>query len=224
MHTLQQLRRRGRQGLRTVALPLGTALVGAVLTALIFATIGGQAATAQVGQTNELRTERLTLVGPDGAPRAVLGELAVADLQATGLLVYDRDGRTPRVGMGVTTEGTSGMLVLDGSGVPRLQLSAGPQGDDPDGVTITGFDPQGTARFELFYFPTPNGVGTAQVRVYDGTGNVRANMAAFPDGGSVFDLLSQDPHRLRARLGMPPSGQPEVVLFDEAGTVLWRAP
>ena len=224
MHTLQHLRARGRQRLRTLALPLGTALAGATLTAVLFASIGGPAATAQVGQTSELRTERLTLVGPDGAPRAVLGQLALGDLQATGLLVYDRDGRTPRVGMGVTTEGTSGMLVFDGSGVPRLQLSAGPQLNDPDGVTITGFDRQGAARFELFYFPTPNGAGTAQMRVYDGAGNVRANMAAFPDGGSVFDLLSPDPERLRARLGMPPTGQPELVLFDESGAVLWHAP
>ena len=224
MLRLQQLTIQGMQCLRPAAPPLGAALAGGLLTALVFSMAGGRAATAQPGQPGELRTERLTVVGPDGAPRAVLGEVRVGDMQGKGLLVYDRDGRTPRVAVGMNTEGQAGMILFDPRGAARHQLFTGFEGGDQDSVTIMGLDPQGTARFELFFAPTPNGAGTAQVRVYDGAGQVRGNLAAFPDGGAVVDLLSSDPHRPRARLAMPPNGQPEIVLLDEAGTPIWRAP
>jgi hypothetical protein len=209
----------GRRAFRPVAL---VSLLTMAITATVVAAIGDDSATAQTNPVSaDVRTERLTLVGTDGATRAVLGEIAVEDLgvDATGLIVYDQDGRTARVGLGVTDQGQAGIRVHDHTGATRLQLFTGLDGRDEGSATIMGLDPWGTPRFELFFAPTPNGAGTAQIRVYDAAGNVRGNMAVWPDGGAVFDLLSGDPHRLRARLGIPPSGEPELIFFDEAGAV-----
>ena len=203
----------------TIAL---VALFAAAVTVIDVTARGREGAMAQSNQpAAELRTERLTLVGKDGQTRMVLGEIAVADLgvDATGLVVYDLDGQTPRVGLGVTDQGQAGIRVHDHTGATRLQLFTGIDGRDEGSATIMGLDPQGRARFALFFPPSPDGAGSAQIRVYDAAGRVRGNMAVWPDGGAVFDLLSGDPHRLRARLGLPPSGEPELVFFDESGAI-----
>src|SRR5215218_6924189 len=124
MSALQQIRTRAVRILRRGALPLATALAGAVLTATV---IGGGGATAQPDRAGELRAERMTLVAPDGTPRVVLaGEGEVAGLRGSGLVVLDRDGRTPRLAQGVSEDGEETRLALfDRTGALRLDLETG---------------------------------------------------------------------------------------------------
>src|SRR3712207_4361039 len=100
---------------RRVPAPLLSAVVATGITVLVtlLVTTGTRTrdAGAQPGAQGELRAERLTIVGPDGAPRLQLGEATVAGLTGTGLVIYDQDGRTPRVAQGVTTGGQSGLVV-----------------------------------------------------------------------------------------------------------------
>ena len=220
------------QGLRTVALPLGTALAGAALATLVFATLGRQAATAQGGQAGEIRAERLTIVGDDGTPRLIVGERDIvvpgtmgSPLMGTGLVVLGADGRTPRLAQGVTTDGAAGMIVYGEDGRPRLSVgTGGPDGRDDGSVGIAGFDPLGRPRFELFFTPAEQGRDAVVLNLLGQAGHRRAALAARADGGIGLFLHDQT-GRQRARVGIPPDGiAPEVVLFDEAGAVVWQTP
>jgi hypothetical protein len=197
-------------------------LLTAGLTVLVVTTRGGTDAVAQSHQSpGEVRAERVTVVGSDGTPRIALGDATVAGLSGTGLLVLDRDGRTPRLAHGVTDQGEAGLVLLGRDGTPRLAVNTGFAGH-ADGVGITGSDAQGTPRFELFFDPADQG-GAAILGLFDEGGRLRAMLGSFPDGGTGL-VLRDEAGRLRARVGIPPAGAAEVVLFDEAGTVVWPAP
>ena len=225
METVRRMRMRAwaaRLGRRRVV-PIGAAVLGAALTVIVVVTAGGQAATGQGDRAGELRTERLTVVGPDGAPRMVLGELTVGDLQGTGLVVYDRDGRTPRLAQGVTSGGQSGVVVFDSRGNARLELGTGWAGRDDGSVNLTGRAADGTPRFELAFDPNAPGEGLALVRLRDANGQARAVIVALPDGGVAINLGDRE-QRLRAQLSLDAGGAPELRLLDEHDAVIWRAP
>ena len=209
--------------MRGAALPLGGALAGSLLTAGTFVAFGGHAATAQSGHSSEVRTERLTLVGADGRPRAALGELAIGDLSGTGLVMFDTDGRTPRIAQGVTTGGQSGLVLFDSGGNVRLDLTTGWAGRDDGSVNITGRDQRGTPRFELTFDPTAPGEGLNLFRLRDANGQARAVVVTLPNGGVAINLGDRE-QRLRAQMSIDADGTPELRLLDEREAVIWRAP
>ena len=223
MYSLHQLDKRATRRLRTVALPLGGALIGAFLTALALTVADGRAATAQDGLAGELRTERLTLVGPDGRTRATLGELAIGGLTGTGLIIFDADGRTPRVAQGVTASGQGGLVLFDSAGNLRLDLTTGWEGRDDGSVNITGRSADGKPRFELTFDPTAPGDGLNLFRLRDANGQARAVIVTQPDGGVAINLGDRE-QRLRAQVSINASGTPEFRLLDEREAVIWRAP
>jgi hypothetical protein len=208
--------------LRMAALPVGGVVVGTLVTAFLFMTLGRSTATAQSGQSSDVRTERLTLVGPDGRPRAVLGELSIGDITGTGLVDYDADGSTPRVAQGVITTGQSGLIIFDSGGRSRLELASGWDGRDDGSVNITALDQRGTPRFELAFDPADQSAGVSFIRVRDHSGRVRGTLAADPEGG-VGLFLNNPAGRQRVRVGNPPMGEPEAVILGEDGAVLWQA-
>jgi hypothetical protein len=215
-------RRRAR--IRTPLLAaLVAAAVSALVTLLVATSVGPRAAGAQPGQQAELRAERLTVVWPDGRPRIVLGEVAVGELAGTGLVVYDADGRTPRLAQGMTTGGQSGLVVFDSAGASRLELATGWDGRDDGSVNLTGRAADGTPRFELSFDPTAPGEGLNLLRLRDAHGQARAVIVTLPDGGVAINL-GDGGERLRAQVRVGASGAPEFRLLDDQETVIWRAP
>jgi len=212
---------------RRVPAPLLSAVVATGISVLVtlLVTTGTRTrdAGAQPGAQGELRAERLTIVGPDGAPRLQLGEATVAGLTGTGLVIYDQDGRTPRVAQGVTTGGQSGLVVFDRSGNPRLDLSAGWEGRDDGSVNLTGWAADGTPRFEITFDPTAPGGGLNLFRLRDANGQARAVLVTLPDGGVALNLGDQD-QRLRAQLRLTAGGSPELRLLDDREAIIWQAP
>ncbi|MGI8552979.1 MAG: hypothetical protein ACR2PL_19660, partial [Dehalococcoidia bacterium] len=119
-------------------------------------------ATAQAGQGQALRVSELLLIAPDGGTRARLG--VDADGGGVSLRLYDGDGQTPRVNLGIAPQGP-GMVIFGPDGrLPRVVLGTTPTGDNPG---MASFDASGTAR--LVVGTAANGAGTM---VFDSKGQL----------------------------------------------------
>jgi hypothetical protein len=185
-------------------------LLSVLVTLLVMHTLAAPPATARTGQVEEVRASAFVLVGADGAELARLvpgpqgaGNLTLFDtagkarvvLGGGGIMrVFDADGVTSRVSMGVNPQtGGAFYLLNNNEGRMRLQLGISPEGNpvvqllDANGMTTRlgmgvsaegrpGFsirDASGLTRVQLGQPPAGTG-DTYEVSVRDAEGNIIA--------------------------------------------------
>ncbi|MGI8554268.1 MAG: hypothetical protein ACR2PL_26295 [Dehalococcoidia bacterium] len=116
--------------------------------------------------------------------------------RGVSLRLYDGDGQTPRVNLGIAPQGP-GMVTFGPDGrLPRVVLGTTPTGDNPG---MASFDASGTAR--LVVGPTANGAGTmvfdskGQLGVLDGVreGDIPGVTVYYPDGKTPHLQLEATP-------------------------------
>jgi len=214
---------------------------------VVLAVVGGLvciAATQPVA--NVVRAQRFELVDAKGKVRIQLG-IGGKDGQAPGAGLFDEKGQL-RAALAVGADGSPFLSLYDEKGNGRAGLSA-----VPEGTGLTLYDEKGKGRAGLSLVANGNpllglydekgkvraGVtlladGAPRLDLLDEKGTGRAGLSLHPDGAPSLDLLDEKGTG-RATLGVTElktmaTGAVErvpeasLVLFDEAGKVLWRAP
>jgi hypothetical protein len=189
--------------LRHGAATAGTVLLSVLVTLLVTHGFAAPGATAQTGQADEVRAAAFVLVGADGTELARLapgpqgpGNLTLFDTAGTarvvlagaGLMrVFDPDGVTSRVSMGVNPQTGGAFYLLNNSeGRMRLQLGIAPEGNP----SVQLLDANGTT-VRLGMGVTTDGRSGLSVR--DTTGLTRVQLGQEPGRtGDAFEVSVRD--------------------------------
>lgn len=129
--------------------------------------------------------------------------------------------------------------LVDSNGITRISMAVDPQSG---GAAVSVLDANGTTT-RVVVGIRPDGVGAVELR--DSQGNKRAEMNVAPSGDARLSLIDQalkggavlasssdktglvfndDQPKVRVAIGLAPSAQPALTIYDEKGNVSWNAP
>ena len=152
----------------------------------------------------------LTFFDVDGRARLTLGARDVS-----GVLLFDKDGKTPRGGLLQKPDGSQYLSLSDQSGKPRWLL-----GVSSDGASmLSAVDGTGKKRVGIVL---DRDGALPNLFIHDKDEAPRLLLGESTVGG--FGLTLTHKSQPRASIGMGPDGASVLRLRDSGGRVVWKAP
>ena len=132
-----------------------------------------------------------------------------------GVILLDKEGKTPRASFIVRPDGSPGLLLADQDGNARLLLRVAADGSS----LLTAVDKDGKERVGIVLDKDGN---VPNLFFNDSDESHRVLLGESRTGG--FGLTLRDKRQPRASVGMASDGTSAMRLRDGGGKIIWKAP